>query len=127
MPYRLRQPLLNPFLLGWHRQIDVDATTLGGTRFTVTQNLPVDSGPFYLRFLVRGRDSAGQEGVGVSEVVAPARIDLAWMRAMVRLRVSSDRPGSWLQPLFTGPMASRPARFLGQLWPAQHLLPEAPR
>jgi carotenoid 1,2-hydratase len=123
VPYRLRQPLLNPFLLGWHRRVEVDATALGGPAFHFTQNLPVDSGPFYLRFLPRARDAEGRPGVGVSELVAPHRVDQAILRPMVRLRVSSARPGSWLQPLFTGPLRSRPGRFLGQLLRPRLLLP----
>jgi hypothetical protein len=69
----------------------------------------VDDGPFYQRYLCD--DGAG--GAGTVELVVPGRIDLGWMRPLVRMRVSGGcgRPSFWL-PLFTGPRSGRLLRLL---------------
>ncbi len=75
----------------------------------------VDDGPFYQRFLVSGHQR-GDTGFGVGEVVLPDRIDLAWQRPLVRMRVHRPSVGDsmWL-PLFSGPRTGRLQRLIGQV------------
>ncbi|MCA9549578.1 MAG: hypothetical protein KC933_06050 [Myxococcales bacterium] len=69
----------------------------------------VDDGPFYLRTLVRDGDARG-----IGEWVVPARVDRAWQRPFVRMRVHQPAgPNSMWLPLFAGPAQGRLRRLLG--------------
>lgn len=74
-----------------------------------------DAGPFYLRLLSEGRIEDGASAVGWSELVHPARVDLARHRPFVRMRVHRPHASNsaWL-PLFSGPREGRIARLLRQ-------------
>jgi carotenoid 1,2-hydratase len=76
----------------------------------------IDSGPFYTRSLWRGTLD-NEAAVGVCEVVDPDRIDVAWQRPFVRMRVSTPK-ASWFLPLFAGTRAGRWRRFV------RHILPK---
>lgn len=69
----------------------------------------LDDGPFYLRTLIRGAEA----GYGIGEWVDPARIDKAWQRPFVRMRVHHADAGNsaWL-PLFSGPKQGRLQRLV---------------
>ncbi len=76
---------------------------------------PVDAAPFYLRHLVEGR-CGDERGQGVAELVIPGRLDRAWMRPFVRMRVHRlAGQNSPFLPLFCGPVEGR----LRRLWPAR--------
>lgn len=78
----------------------------------------VDAGPFYLRMLSEGRDSAGRAVTGWSELCVPDRVDLPIHRPFVRMRVHRTAgPNSPWLPLFTGPRAGRAARLLKTFLP----------
>jgi carotenoid 1,2-hydratase len=81
---------------------------------TVRHREVSDAGPFYLRLLSEGA-ADGESVTGWSELVHPARVDLARHRPFVRMRV--HRPGgpnsTWL-PLFSGPREGRAARLVWQ-------------
>jgi hypothetical protein len=74
---------------------------------------PVDDGPFYQRFLVRGRDGRGQLGHGIAEVVVPGSLDRPWQRPFIRMRthVVGGQNSFWL-PLFSGTRQGRIRRLL---------------
>jgi hypothetical protein len=73
----------------------------------------VDDGPFYLRFLVDAYDHrSGEQGAGIAERVAPARVDLPWQRPFVRMRTQQVRgPNSIWLPLFSGSRKGRLGRL----------------
>ncbi len=73
---------------------------------------PLDSAPFYHRFLIEGR-CAGQAGAGIAELVAPGRLDRRWFNPFVRMRVHRlGGPNSLWLPLFSGPREGRLRRLL---------------
>lgn len=86
----------------------LDLSRAGDPWLAVAHGPPVEDGPFYLRFPVRAKD-----GHGWGEVVHPGRVDLAWQRPLVRMRVHRAQGGnSPFLPLFTGPRDGRVRRFL---------------
>jgi len=95
---------------------------LRGTSFDVTLRFQaiVDEGPFYLRFVVRAHEATGAVGTGFAEQVAPERVDIAWQRPFVRMRVhhTGGRNSIWL-PLFSGPSEGRYRRLLRHWLPAR--------
>jgi carotenoid 1,2-hydratase len=78
---------------------------------------PVDTGPFYLRFLVDAVDEAsGEKGYGVAELVKPGRIDLAPIPFFVRMRIHRiTGPNSPFLPLFSGSNSHRLSRLVAHL------------
>ena len=71
----------------------------------------IDNGPFYLRAFLN--EAAGQKTVGFCEGVVPARVDLAWQRPFVRMRVQQmSGKNSMFLPLFNGPKQGR----WGRMW-----------
>ncbi len=74
----------------------------------------LDNGPFYQRYLLRGRCGA-DEGYGVGENVVPDRVDSDLLRPLVRMRVHrAAGPNSMWLPLFSGDSTGRWGRLLGQ-------------
>ena len=81
-------------------QVDVDAV--------------VDNGPFYQRYLLRGR-CGSDEGFGIGENLMPDRVDTDRLRPLVRMRVHrTDGPNSMWLPLFAGDADGRWSRLLGR-------------
>ena len=73
----------------------------------------LDNGPFYQRYLLRGRCGA-DEGFGVGENLVPDRVDTDLLRPLVRMRVHrAGGPNSMWLPLFSGDSAGRWSRLLG--------------
>lgn len=71
---------------------------------------PVERGPFYLRAAVSAADRGFQ---GFVECVAPARIDRAWERPLVRMAVHRrDGANSFWLPLFAGLSSSGASRLV---------------
>lgn len=106
---------LSPFGLRSPRSLRFEEPD--GEEVRVTFDHVVDDGPFYQRYLVSG--SCGRERArGTAELVVPGRIDQAWMRPLVRMRVHRAAGGNsfWL-PLFTGSRQGRVERLLSQLRP----------
>lgn len=74
----------------------------------------LDNGPFYQRYLLRGR-CCGQQGHGLGENVVPDRIDTDLLRPLVRMRVHrADGPNSMWLPLFSGDSEGRWARLFAR-------------
>ncbi len=74
----------------------------------------LDNGPFYQRYLLRGRCGA-DEGYGVGEKVVPDKVDTDLLRPLVRMRVHrADGPNSMWLPLFSEDSAGRVRRLLGR-------------
>ena len=74
----------------------------------------VDNGPFYQRYLLRGR-CGGEEGHGIGENLVPDRVDSDLLRPLVRMRVHrADGPNSMWLPLFSGDADRRFRRLLGR-------------
>jgi carotenoid 1,2-hydratase len=74
----------------------------------------LDNGPFYQRYLLRGRCGA-DEGYGVGENLVPDRVDTDLLRPLVRMRVHrADGPNSMWLPLFSGDSDGRVRRLLGR-------------
>jgi carotenoid 1,2-hydratase len=88
---------------------------------TVSQARVVDRGFFYLRLASSCTLADGRTLDGVSEVVAPARVDLARHRWLVSMAVHrTEAPNSMWLPLFSGPVEGRWRRLF---WtPARALL-----
>lgn len=77
----------------------------------------VDNGPFYQRFLLRGRCGA-EEGFGIGENLVPDRVDAGLLRPLVRMRVHrAAGPNSMWLPLFSGDSDGRWGRLLGRSRP----------
>ncbi len=72
----------------------------------------VEDGPFYLRSLCELRDAAGRYGRGVTEWIRPDRVDRAWQRPLVAMRVHRAHNRSMWTPLFMGPRQGRVQRLL---------------
>lgn len=73
----------------------------------------VDSGPFYLRSVLRASDHRGGSFRGIAEVCEPDRVDMARHRPLVKMRVHhrEELNSMWL-PLFVGPRRGRVSRLL---------------
>ena len=85
-------------------------TTDAGPFLALEATDAIEDGPFYLRRLCKTDDGAH----GTLEAITPARIDRAWQRPLVRMRVSaSQQRGSIWLPLFQGPRRKRVARLFG--------------
>lgn len=78
----------------------------------------LDNGPFYQRFLLRGRcgQEYGQEyGQGIGEHLVPDRVDGDLLRPLVRMRVhQASGPNSMWLPLFSGHSAGRVRALLSR-------------
>lgn len=85
-----------------------------GRPVQVEVNSVLDNGPFYQRYLLRGRCGA-DEAYGVGENVVTDRVDTDLLRPLVRMRVhrAAGRNSMWL-PLFSGDSDGRWSRLLGQ-------------
>jgi carotenoid 1,2-hydratase len=108
----------NLYGLDYHELLELKGDGLDvRLRFTAA----VDTGPFYLRFLVEAEDSAGHTCVGIAEQVAPERVDMAWQRPFIRMRTHQTEGSNsmWL-PLFSGPSKGRFKRLM------DHWLPYRP-
>ncbi|HEY1101044.1 MAG TPA: hypothetical protein VGF99_19045 [Myxococcota bacterium] len=92
--------------LGMRAVQRLQARTLDGASFLVAEAAAlVDDGPFYLRSLWRAAVDGDVDTInGVVEVVDPHRVDRAWQRPFVRMRVTPTNPAatSLWQPLFVG-------------------------
>lgn len=76
----------------------------------------VEDGPFYQRYLVEARTSRGEVGRGVAERVVPSRLDHAWHRPFVNMRVDRrDAARSMWLPLFSGAASGRWSRLVSSL------------
>jgi carotenoid 1,2-hydratase len=74
----------------------------------------LDNGPFYQRYLLRGRCGA-EQGYGIGENLVPDRIDTDLLRPLVRMRVhQAEGPNSMWLPLFSGDSPGRVRRLLGR-------------
>ncbi len=79
----------------------------------------LDNGPFYQRYLLRGRCN-GQQGYGLGENLVPDRVDSNLLRPLVQMRVHrADGPNSMWLPLFSGDSAGRLRRLLGRPGPVR--------
>ena len=106
-PWGLRWPTGMTFLDPDGRPVQVEVSAL------------VDNGPFYQRYLLRGRCAgdagAAEEGYGIGENLVPDRVDSDLLRPLVRMRVHrADGPNSMWLPLFSGDSEGRWARLLGR-------------
>lgn len=73
----------------------------------------LDNGPFYQRYLLRGR-CGGDQGYGIGENLVPDRVDSDLLRPLVRMRVHrTEGPNSMWLPLFSGDVDGRVRRLLG--------------
>ena len=72
----------------------------------------LDNGPFYQRYLLRGR-CGSDEGYGIGENLMPDRVDTDLLRPLVRMRVhrAVGANSMWL-PLFSGDVNGRWSRLL---------------
>jgi hypothetical protein len=85
-----------------------------GTEVRVEISAVPDNGPFYQRYLLRGR-CGPDEGYGIGENLVPDRVDTDLMRPLVRMRVHrATGPNSMWLPLFSGDSAGRWGRLLGR-------------
>lgn len=74
----------------------------------------LDNGPFYQRYLLRGR-CGDDEAYGIGENLVPARVDTDLLRPLVRMRVHrAQGPNSMWLPLFSGDSDGRWRRLLGR-------------
>ena len=79
----------------------------------------LDNGPFYQRYLLRGR-CGDQQGYGMGENLVPDRVDSDLLRPLVRMRVHrAAGPNSIWLPLFSGDRVGRWARLLGRPGPVR--------
>ena len=100
-PWGLRWPSSVSFSDPDGRPVEVEISSL------------LDSGPFYQRYLLRGRCD-GDEGYGIGENLVPDRVDSDLLRPLVRMRVhrAAGRNSIWL-PLFSGDSEGRWRRLVG--------------
>lgn len=74
----------------------------------------LDNGPFYHRYLLRGRCD-GEQGSGIGENLVPDRVDTDLLRPLVRMRVHrAAGPNSMWLPLFSGDTDGRWSRLLAR-------------
>ncbi|MFT4703993.1 MAG: carotenoid 1,2-hydratase [Bradymonadia bacterium] len=107
----LERPKTSRYGMPWWPEWTV--ATDDGAWLTIRNEPCVDSGPFYLRYLATATRPDGQTAIGSSEVIRPRRIDLAYHRPLVRMRVGHrTQPTSVWLPLFSGPRAGRVGRLL---------------
>jgi len=82
----------------------------------------LDNGPFYQRYLLRGR-CGSDEGYGIGENLVPDRVDTDLLRPLVRMRVHrAAGPNSMWLPLFSGDSEGRLSRLLRGRLPRGRLL-----
>ena len=74
----------------------------------------LDNGPFYQRYLLRGR-CGDDQAYGIGENLVPSRVDIDLLRPLVRMRVHrAEGPNSMWLPLFCGDSDGRWRRMLGR-------------
>jgi len=102
----------SPYGLWWPSALTVSDPD--GREVSVAFDALVDDGPFYHRYLISGR-RGDDTASGTAELVVPGRVDLGWMRPLVRMRVHHTAAANsfWL-PLFSGPRQGRVERLLGR-------------
>ncbi len=101
-PWGLRWPSTVSFPDPDGRPVEVEITAL------------LDNGPFYQRYLLRGR-CGEDEGHGIGEHLVPDRVDTDLLRPLVRMRVHrAQGPNSVWLPLFSGDSDGRWRRLLGR-------------
>lgn len=101
-PWGLRWPSSVSFPDPDGRPVEVEVTAL------------LDNGPFYQRYLLRGR-CGEDEGHGIGEHLVPDRVDTDLLRPLVRMRVyRAEGPNSIWLPLFSGDSDGRWRRLLGR-------------
>jgi hypothetical protein len=105
----------SPWGLRWPANAVFDDPDGRPVRIEVTSLL--DNGPFYQRYLLRGRcggSEGGEEGWGIGEHLVPDRVDTDLLRPLVRMRVHrAAGPNSMWLPLFSGDSDGRWSRLLG--------------
>jgi hypothetical protein len=103
------------FGMPWESALSLTAE--GAPWLEIAHGAPLEDGPFYLRMMGRARSEDGREGHGTAEVVCPSRIDGAFLRPLVRMRVrppEGQAPSRW-SPLFLGARRGRWERTLRSL------------
>lgn len=101
----------SPWGLRWPASAVFDDPDGRPVRVEVTSLL--DNGPFYQRYLLRGR-CGDEEGHGIGEHLVPDRVDTDLLRPLVRMRVHrAAGPNSMWLPLFSGDSDGRWSRLLG--------------
>ncbi|MBN1653657.1 MAG: hypothetical protein JXA30_07765 [Deltaproteobacteria bacterium] len=106
---------ISSYGLSYHRDLllcDEDSRTA-----SLRLRPPVDTSPFYLRFLVDAVDLAnGERGHGIAELIKPDRIAIAAIQPFVQMRVHKiDSPNSLWLPLFSGSKSHRVQRLMAYL------------
>lgn len=106
---RLRR---SPWGLRWPSSVTF--RDLDGRPVHVEVSALLDKGPFYQRYLLRGR--CGEDaGYGIGENLVPDRVDTDLLRPRVRMRVHwAAGPNSMWLPLFSGDSEGRWGRLLGR-------------
>ena len=104
---RVAEPRRDRYGLAWHAAVTIEAADRAPVR--VRLDPPIDSGPFYLRHRI-----ASDGAWGWGEACVPDKVDRAWQRPFVRMRVSGGSASAW-SPLFTGSSTGRLAR-LARWW-----------
>jgi hypothetical protein len=104
---RVADPRRDRYGLRWHAAVVIEAADRAPVR--VRLDPPIDSGPFYLRHRI-----ASEGAWGWGEACVPDKVDRAWQRPFVRMRVSGGTSSAW-SPLFTGPSTGRVLR-LARWW-----------
>lgn len=99
---------LGAFGMPWWRRARL---TLDGRPWLQVEHRDlVDTGFFYLRWLVRTTGPDGQTGLGVAENIRPGRVDRPWNRPLVRMAIHhAQQPNSPFLRLFAGRRGSLPA------------------
>lgn len=112
----LSEPRKNMGGLRWWPTLEL--TRAGQPWLSVEHRDVVDSGPFYMRYILEATTPDGQQVRGVGELCEPDRVDMHRHRPLVRMRVHDlDGPNSMWLPLFTGPKRGRVSRLLKSFLP----------
>ena len=97
---------------GLHRPGNLSFADPDGRPVRVEVSALLDNGPFYQRYLLRGRCGT-DTGHGTGENLVPGRVDTDLLRPLVRMRVHrAGVPNSMWLPLFCGDSAGRVRRLL---------------
>ena len=102
----------SPWGLRWPSRVDF--ADPDGRPVAVEVSALLDNGPFYQRYLLRGR-CGEDEGYGIGEHLVPDRVDSDLLRPLVRMRVHrAAGPNSMWLPLFCGDTEGRLRRLLSR-------------
>lgn len=117
--HKLQQPTIrftehrrSLYGMRWSQHLEISLTENDTGTIHIDLNHKIEDGPFYQRFMCEARCDTHGTAYGYVEQILPDKVDLDWMRPLVKMRVHQlGKDNSMWLPLFTGPRRERLKRL----------------